>query len=509
MNLNLDLLTASADARIPLSENSHISIAGRSTIKEVNNQQFNTVTRTPITLTVQITPAPTANTSQFFCDINNTEVGDLSIIGSNILWYEDNVDGIPLDVSQLLTNKTYYATQTVNGCESQLRLAIDVIIYETVVPPDSSNIPNIEICDSLQNGSDTNGISNFDLTLNETILLNGKSPANFSFLYFTDSAFSNLINNPSSYNNDVPFTQPIYVRIQNNLDNTCFVDTSFNIVVNALPVIEPSIVFKNCDEDGTPDGFTIFNLNEANDIISNYNSDGLDFTYYLSNNDAQFEQNMVNADSYSNTSGNTVYARVENNNGCYRICTVNLLVSTTDFSPGYLQEIENCDEDEVNDGFSTFDLTQASNLFISQFPTGQNLSVQYYRNNTDAQLEQNQIINVLDYSNETSFSQMLYVRVESDDNGECFGIGPHLLLTVHPRPEFEVDNSAIYCLDNNQVNSFYKKKNLLHMKNIVISIVKLSILNILGQEHGGINENNKFELQGLFFSKNISEEITQ
>ena len=47
------------------------------------------------------------------------------------------------------------------------------------------------------------------------------------------------------------------------------------------------------------------------------------------------------------------------------------------------------------------------------------------------------------------------------------------------------------------------------MKNIVISIVKLSILNILGQEHGGINENNKFELQGLFFSKNISEEITQ
>ena len=28
---------------------------------------------------------------------------------------------------------------------------------------------------------------------------------------------------------------------------------------------------------------------------------------------------------------------------------------------------------------------------------------------------------------------------ESDDNGDCFGIGPKLVLTVHPRPEFEVD----------------------------------------------------------------------
>ena len=46
MNLNLDLLTASADGKLPVSENSHIAFAGRSTIKKVNNQQFNTVTGT-------------------------------------------------------------------------------------------------------------------------------------------------------------------------------------------------------------------------------------------------------------------------------------------------------------------------------------------------------------------------------------------------------------------------------------------------------------------------------
>jgi gliding motility-associated-like protein len=66
-------------------------------------------------------------------------------------------------------------------------------------------------------------------------------------------------------------------------------------------------------------------------------------------------------------------------------------------------------------------------------------------------LEQNEIISQTDYINETPFSQILYVRVESEDNGECFGIGPHLRLTVHPRPEFDVDQTDIYCLDNQPI----------------------------------------------------------
>ena len=45
-SLYLDFLTASANTRIPLSKNSQLSIAGRSTLKAVNNKQFNTF-RTP------------------------------------------------------------------------------------------------------------------------------------------------------------------------------------------------------------------------------------------------------------------------------------------------------------------------------------------------------------------------------------------------------------------------------------------------------------------------------
>ncbi|NCP51976.1 MAG: T9SS type B sorting domain-containing protein [Flavobacteriales bacterium] len=410
-----------------------------------------TQTRTAVTLNVQKTPLPTAPAIQTFCDIENATFADLTITGTNILWYASSIGGTALNETEPLISTTYYASQTVNTCESSARLPVAVTVFETVIIPNQSNIPNLELCDTNMDGDDTNGFVSFDLTLNESVLLNGKSASDFTFSYFTDAAFTNPIITPTAFTNTVQFSQTMYVRIENNLNTTCFTEASFNIIVNELPVIQPNIIFKNCDEDGVPDGFTNYNLNEANDVISFNNSAGLTFSYYATWNDANAGLNALDASLYNNTNGNTVYARVENENACYRICTVNLQVSTTSFPQGYLQELENCDDDTVIDGFREFNLSNASTSLLSNFPTGQNLSVHYFRNLNDAQLEQNEILNQTSYVNETAFSQVLYVRVESDDNGECFGLGPHVLLTVHPRPEFEVDNSAIYCLDNNPI----------------------------------------------------------
>ena len=221
--------------------------------------------------------------------------------------------------------------------------------------------------------------------------------------------------------------------------------------INEIPMIQSSIIFKNCDEDGTPDGFTDYNLNEVDDIITNGDTTDLTISYYLSFIEADTAMNPIDPSPFNNTTSNTVYARVETVNGCHSVSTVNLQVSTTSFPSGFLQELSFCDDDSFNDGFYVFDLTQASAIFIAEFPLGQNLSVHYFRNLTDAQLEQNEITSQTDYVNETPFSQVLYVRVESDDNGECFGIGPHLNLSVHLLPEFEVDQTAIYCMDNQPI----------------------------------------------------------
>ena len=224
-------------------------------------------------------------------------------------------------------------------------------------------------------------------------------------------------------------------------------------MVNELPVVLPSITFKNCDED--TNGFTDFNLNEANDIISNNNSAGLTFTYHLTPSDANNNSvSTINTSSFNNSIANVVYARVETADGCFRVTTINLQVSTTSFPQGYLLELDPCDDDDINDGFHVFDLSLASASFIAEFPSGQNLSVHFYRNENDALLEQNEIVLTNAYRNEDPFSQLLYVRVESDDNGACFGLGPYLLLTVHPRPEFEIDQTEVYCLDNNPISLF-------------------------------------------------------
>jgi len=411
----------------------------------------NSTSRATVIIHVQKTGIPTATPVQTFCDIENATVGNLTASGTDVQWYDVDSGGNPLDASEVLTTKTYNATQTEMGCESTSRFAVSVIIYETVVPWQPSEIPIMETCDTNQDGDDTNGYAEFDLTSNASILLNGKSTSNFLLNYFTDASYTNQIINPNAFVNTVQNGQTVYVRIENDQDNSCYTDTAFTIQVNALPNVLSSMVFKNCDEDGTPDGYTDFNLNEANDILANGNASNYEFTFYLSQVEANSKTNEINPIPFNNSIANTVYVRVENSDGCYRVAPLNLQVSTTSFPSGYLQEMESCDDDDTNDGLHVFDLTQASTQFISQFPTGQNLSVHYYINLTDAQLEQNEITTQTDYINETPFSQILYVRVESEDNGNCFGIGPHLKLTVHPRPEFEVDQADIYCLDNHPI----------------------------------------------------------
>ncbi|NOQ91654.1 MAG: lectin, partial [Flavobacteriaceae bacterium] len=245
---------------------------------------------------------------------------------------------------------------------------------------------------------------------------------------------------------DLIATKTYYVLAS---ENNCSLGIRTPVIATILdlPVIEPFVDLKNCDEDGIPDGFTDFNLEGATDFITLGNVD-LIVTYYLSISDADTALNpIIPTSPFNNSISSIVYGRVENTNGCYDIATVSLYVSTTSFPDNFVYELASCDNDNENDGLFTFDLTEASNEFIDQFPTGQNLRVQYYRNMSDAQLEENEILPQNNYRNEEPYSQILFVRVESNDNGDCFGIGPHLVLTVNPLPEFDVTPTAIVCLN--------------------------------------------------------------
>ncbi|MGV6846429.1 MAG: T9SS type B sorting domain-containing protein, partial [Lutibacter sp.] len=353
-----------------------------------------------------------------------------------------NIISMPFTNSNSYGSETiYYRIQNINSNHCYETGNFNINVYESPNPP--STITDLTSCDSNATGTDTDGIESFNLTLKNNEILNGQSNSDFSIAFFSDANLSQSITNPTNFVNSSR-VQTIFASITNNKYSACIKTVSFNVEVHELPVINDYFELKQCDEDGTADGFTDFNLDEANSYLTN-NNPNLIVTYYLTQTDAENGVQEVNASPFSNQTQSTVYARIENNNGCYRVAQLDLLVSTTHFNPNYLKTVENCDQDDVNDGISSFNLADNDADIMSQFPTGQNLKVSYYRNLTDVQLEQNEIPKNQPYTNETADNQTIYVRVESEDNGACFGFGPHLQLIVHRRPEFEVNSNAVYC----------------------------------------------------------------
>jgi len=239
-----------------------------------------------------------------------------------------------------------------------------------------------------------------------------------------------------------------------------------------IPDIEKEVTLKNCDQDEDPtDGFTDFNLNEANELISIGNDFSepplppLQMTYYLFAEEAESATNPLDPFPFNNQTAGTVYARVENADGCFDIAIVHLEVSAT--QPVEVITLESCDLDDINDGKFTFDLTQATSQILVQLPP-QNLVVQYYRNLNDATIEQNEILPQTAYMNEEAFYQGLFVRVESKDNGDCISLGEFVELVVYPLPEFQVIREAVFCVnlepitisvENPQANYSYQWSN--------------------------------------------------
>ncbi|MBI9041293.1 T9SS type B sorting domain-containing protein [Lutibacter sp.] len=433
----------------------------------IDNCGFKILYKGEVTIEVYAKPILNTATSILKCDSDGINDGFYSVdfntittaqilngqssTNFEVLYFNNQIDA---DLNQNAlpnpyTNKTAYGTeiiyariQNVNSPLCYQTTSFVLQIFETSYPP--STITNLSLCDSSISGTDIDGIEIFDLTSKNLEILNGQDASKFTIAYFTDAAYTNKIPNPTSFKNSIRDLQPIYVKINNKLNLNCITTTSFNIVVHVLPSIQSNFTIKQCDEDGIPDGYTDFNLNEANNYLSNGISN-LKITYYLTYNDALLDSNAVIAAPFSNAIQNKVLARIENSNGCFRVAQLNLLVSSTSFPENYLKKVIQCDDDATFDGKNLFDLAYHSSEIINLFPTGQNLEVSYYRNLKDAQLEQNKIPTSQPYLNEIPYNQTLYVRVESEDNGECFGLGPYLNLTVNPRPDFNIPETAIYC----------------------------------------------------------------
>jgi hypothetical protein len=129
--------------------------------------------RKSITITVKNTPAPIGATKQQFC--NDITITALAVTGNEIKWYPTNTGTTVINNSTSLVNGTsYYATQTIDGCESTNRFQTTVSIVKVPKPTGDSiqrfcleDTPNLTKLNAV--GSNINWI---DSPTNGTIMNN-------------------------------------------------------------------------------------------------------------------------------------------------------------------------------------------------------------------------------------------------------------------------------------------------------------------------------------------------
>ena len=100
------------------------------------SQIINSCESARLKVTVAITTAsvPTGEDIQSFCADNTSTIADLDVTGIDIKWYDAVTGGTALATTTALTNtNTYYASQTLNGCESN-RFKVMISINEIVAP---------------------------------------------------------------------------------------------------------------------------------------------------------------------------------------------------------------------------------------------------------------------------------------------------------------------------------------------------------------------------------------
>lgn len=83
-----------------------------------------------VTVTAPALPAATA--VQTFCATNLPEISDLQATGQSIKWY-DAAGNLLAATVPLVNGQTYYASQTINGCESN-KTAVQAIVNDTPKP---------------------------------------------------------------------------------------------------------------------------------------------------------------------------------------------------------------------------------------------------------------------------------------------------------------------------------------------------------------------------------------
>lgn len=351
--------------------------------------------------------------------------GNISNTNATYSWFYNNVE-IPSANQATLT-----ATQSGNyRVEISLPLAGSSCVIEDDIEitlnstQTADPISDFALCDDLSG----DGVETFDLTTKDSEVLASVPASSYTISYhYSEAEAINNLNAITAPIQNSSNPETIAVRIEDTI-NGCLAFSTFNLIVNSLPIITDPTALEVCD-DQTADGSTAMDLNALKDSEITLSQTGLIVTYHGSASDAAAGINAYPMPYTNSNPTEQLFVSVQNEEtGCISTTTLDISVlesPVVNMGPHYMDA---CDSD--HDGYATFDLTSILPDVLEGL-TG--VTVTFHESAADAETGDNPIINETNYENTIADQQVIFIRVANSNSG-CATIVPieihtNLLLT--------------------------------------------------------------------------------
>ncbi len=255
-------------------------------------------------------------------DITQAEFEILDVRQDNItVTYFETLTDLEANTN-VITNPTSYSNisnpqtifikvnNTISNCYAMVPLELVVNL-----PPAINRFDSYDICEN-----DTNSFNLEEITPN---LLEQTSNAIVNYYSSEDDARNeeNILNTNYTY---VSSNDTLFARVESSTTQ-CFYVHEFSLNVNNLPIAYQPNDMESCDDNF--DGLFTFQLTNQNaQILGNQNPSNFSVTFYLD--DILAQEGIANiTENYPAITGETIFARVENNTtGCFAVTSFMLTV---------------------------------------------------------------------------------------------------------------------------------------------------------------------------------------
>lgn len=236
----------------------------------------------------------------------------------SVLWFDSATSNTPVFNGftynpTIVTTTNYWVMPVFNGCLAGEKMQISVNVNAGPIA--------LDIITSQCEDDVMDGITIFNLNEVSSEIVNGNT-SGVSIDFYSDVGLTNAINTDSYSNISNP--QIVYALVTDTTTN-CTNTSQITLQVNTDALNDA--VLQVCD-DASNDGLALFNLTDANAQILAGLPQDITLEFYLSIEEALLQNNAL-SNNYTNGILNyqVIYVRGNQNNSCYGISQVELIVN--------------------------------------------------------------------------------------------------------------------------------------------------------------------------------------